>query len=144
MWVDPNKEEKPGFVWCSIYHGWMSNNGFCNQDDTSKRNGQLQKRKYDVVIPSELMEDIKTYLRFGCDGTLLTNKELLCAINEYSYFHLPEHQRIDTVIRELEKEKFKQEVIIRSSKNKHNTETHTYIKNTFEYVIELLRTGGAK
>lgn len=36
MWVDPDGKEKPGFVWCGTYHGWMSNNGFCNQDDTGK------------------------------------------------------------------------------------------------------------
>jgi hypothetical protein len=37
MWVDPDGKEKPGFVWCHTYYGWMSNNGFCNQDDTGKR-----------------------------------------------------------------------------------------------------------
>jgi len=29
MGVDPDGNEKPGFVYCHNYKGWMSNNGSC-------------------------------------------------------------------------------------------------------------------
>jgi len=35
-WADPEDRQKEGFMWCGLYHGWMSESGFCNQDTTMK------------------------------------------------------------------------------------------------------------
>jgi len=36
-WANPDEQQKEGFMWCGLYHGWMSENGFCNQDTSMKR-----------------------------------------------------------------------------------------------------------
>jgi hypothetical protein len=36
MWTDTDGKSKEGFMYCTVYRGWMNENGSCNQDSSTK------------------------------------------------------------------------------------------------------------